>query len=51
MIWRLKKVQEFLVRYFVIFKIFAEAELKMFSHHMSGVGKEKTEEKMFSYLV
>ena len=47
MIWRLKKVQEFLVRYFVIFKNFAEAELKMVSHHMSGVGKEKIEKNVF----
>jgi hypothetical protein len=29
----LRHDQEFLVRYFVIFKVFAEAELKIVSHH------------------
>lgn len=35
--------QEFLVRYFVIFKSFAEAELKNFSHHRRQGSKEEIE--------
>lgn len=42
MVW-LGHDQEFLVRYFVIFKVFAEAELKIVSHHRRN-GKEKQKE-------
>lgn len=43
MIWKPIRNQEFLVRYFVIFKNFAEAELKMFSHHSKGLGAKERE--------
>jgi hypothetical protein len=43
------KDQEFLVRYFVIFKKFAEAELKIFSHHLRGMGRKRR--NMLSYLI
>lgn len=48
-IYKELKVQKFLVRYFVIFKIFAEAELKMVFHHMRG--RWKGEEEESSYIV